>query len=198
MKLFFDTETTGKYNFGAGVGHPTQPYLVQLAAILTDDAGKERAAFHTIIKPDGWTVPLEAAQIHGISTEIAESCGLPLAEAMSCFYGLASIADELVAHNSAFDVAVLSTVFARLQLTGFQSLFTDKRITCTMLGSTDFCRIPGRRGYKWPSLQEAHCHFYGQRFDGAHDAMADTRACLRVAFALKGNPLDLAASPSRR
>jgi len=42
----------------------------------------------------------------------------------------------------------------------------------------------GRTNYKNPSLQEAYRHLFGRNFVGAHDAMADVRACRDVYFAL--------------
>lgn len=42
----------------------------------------------------------------------------------------------------------------------------------------------GFGGYKNPNLQEAYKHFFGVEFEGAHDAMADVRACRDVFFKL--------------
>jgi hypothetical protein len=56
-----------------------------------------------------------------------------------------------------------------------------------MKASTDLCKLPSqfkRGGYKWPKLQEAYKHFFGEEFASAHDAMADLRACRRVFFHL--------------
>ena len=49
------------------------------------------------------------------------------------------------------------------------------------------CQLPGKFAgkFKWPNLQEAHQHAFGKPFDGAHDAMADLRACKDVYFWLK-------------
>lgn len=41
-----------------------------------------------------------------------------------------------------------------------------------------------RNSHKPPNLQEAHKHFLGSEFDGAHSALADARACARVYFAM--------------
>jgi DNA polymerase III epsilon subunit-like protein len=57
-----------------------------------------------------------------------------------------------------------------------------------MKATTSICKLPGKYGdYKWPKLQESHLHFFGKEFEGAHDAMADVRACAAVYWAL--NPL---------
>lgn len=52
---------------------------------------------------------------------------------------------------------------------------------CTMKAMTPVCKLHGNYGdFKWPKLQEAHKHAFGVEFDGAHDALADVRACARV------------------
>lgn len=61
MFLFFDTETTGLKS----------PHIVQLAALLTEEDGRECARLNVIIQPEGWTIPDEAAAVHGITTDIA-------------------------------------------------------------------------------------------------------------------------------
>src|ERR1051326_4611342 len=60
MVLFFDTETTGKYEFGLPPDDHRQPHIVQLAALLSDDSGKEIASMNAIIRPDGFIIPPEA------------------------------------------------------------------------------------------------------------------------------------------
>jgi len=57
-----------------------------------------------------------------------------------------------------------------------------------MKSSTDICRLPGKipGKYKWPSLQEAYKMFIDPNgFDGAHDAMVDVNACLKVYLHLR-------------
>jgi hypothetical protein len=46
MILFFDTETNGLTLNDQPASHPAQPHLVQLAAILTEDGGREVASEH--------------------------------------------------------------------------------------------------------------------------------------------------------
>jgi DNA polymerase-3 subunit epsilon len=182
--LFFDTETTSKALFGQPASHPDQPHIVQLAAILTNQAGREVAAINTLIRPDGWTISAEAADVHGISQETCDLYGVPLGAAMQLFLGLASQADLLVAHNLDFDRLVVDAAAYRVgvqmkPLPGF----------CTMHGSAPVCRIPsnnGRPGWKWPRLNEAYRHFFGRDLAGAHNAFADARACRDVFFGLHG------------
>jgi DNA polymerase-3 subunit epsilon len=185
-RLYYDTETTG---FPAKGGAPLsdQPHIVQLAAILVDDEEGEVASMNTIIKPDGWTVPEDAAAIHGISTEKAERFGVPITSAMSLFSQLCRQADQAIAHNDEFDLKLVTYEIERL---GKPNVLLSTPRFCTMKATTDICKLPGRYGqFKWPKLIEAHQHFFSEGFDGAHDALVDVRACHRVHMHLIKNNL---------
>lgn len=173
--LIFDCETSGKADFRSPPEAKHQPRIVQLAAILIDAAGEELAQLNVIIRPDGFTIPEEAAAIHGITTEKALACGISEIAATHVFDQMLAIAKVAVAHNLDFDRHMLSRGSAiratELRVRGF----------CTMRAMTPVCKLPGNYGdFKWPKLQEAHKHAFGTEFDGAHDALADVRACARV------------------
>ncbi len=57
-----------------------------------------------------------------------------------------------------------------------QSDFNRKKKLCTMKSSTDYCRLPGPYGYKWPKLSELHIKLFGENFEEAHDASVDINA----------------------
>lgn len=176
--LFFDTETTGKADFRAPSAAAHQPRLVQLGAILADEQGRELAALNLIIKPNGFEIPAEAAAVHGITTELARAVGVPVLDACEPFYSLARVAQGYVCHNTEFDRLIMDGELQRLRLD-----LPEKSWHCTMKAMTSVCRLPGRYGdFKWPNLQEAHRHCFQREFDGAHDAMADVRACRDVFF----------------
>ncbi len=163
--LTFDTETHSL----------VEPHIIQLAAILTED-DKELASLNVIVKPDGWSVDPGAEAIHGISTEQAYRAGIPIYAALWIFDELCGQADLIVAHNYNFDSRVMVGEYKRLE-----KVWTPPPFRCTMHATTHICKIPGKRGqWKWPKLIEAHQHFFGEGFDGAHDALADVRACHRV------------------
>lgn len=185
--LFFDTETTGKANFKAGPEWPDQPRLVQLAAVLFTPAGEELGSFNHIIEPDGWIIPAEASAVHGISNDYAKSFGIPVGKALVSFTELLIQADWLVAHNIDFDDLILASELHRLRADIIEQ-FKAKRRFCTMKASTDICKLPApwsSRKYKWPKLTEAHEMLFKEGFEGAHDALADVRACARVYFELQ-------------
>lgn len=185
MTTVFDSETTGKADFKKSAGHPAQPHIVQLGAILFDEEKHVVAEMNLLIKPDGWTVPAEAAAIHGISTERAERYGVPLKTAILLFMDLCRLAKVNVAHNRPFDLLMVETALIRLGMTAELAEFRALPGYCTMAATTPICKLPGRYGQpKWPTLQEAYSHFFGEEFEGSHDAMSDVRACASVYFAV--------------
>lgn len=182
MELVFDTETTGKADFKKPAGDPAQPHIVQLGAILYNNERRVVAEMNLLVKPDGWTISDEVAAIHGITTEMAEQYGLPLGMVMGLFIELCRRAKVSIAHNRPFDKSMIETALIRLGLTEELEEFRAMDGYCTMAATTPICKLPGRYGkYKWPTLQEAYLYFFGEEFEGAHDAMADVRACAAVA-----------------
>lgn len=211
--LVFDTETTGLPEWSIPSEDPSQPHIVEIAAILFDD-GTEIDRFHTIIKPDGWVIPDDVAAIHGITTERALDEGMPEAEAVAGFLALHARSDMRVAHNESFDARILRIAFKRYGngATGWEQLTQDERDAiadafkarpayCTSNAAKPLMKLPPtpkmlasprfRNSFKQPNLQEAHQHFLGATFDGAHGALADAEACARVYFAM--NPAKVAS-----
>jgi len=186
MYLFFDTETNGlPRSHSAPLSDlGNWPRVVQLAWLLTDEAGNERQKGEFIIRPEGFTIPEQAAAIHGITTEIALRKGVPLPRALGAFQQSLESAEVLVAHNFEFDQRVLAAEYLRLGLD--PSPLMGNPSICTMRGTTAYCQLPSDRGgYKWPKLTELHTKLFGTGFESAHDAMADVQACARCFFELR-------------
>lgn len=191
MLLFFDTETDGLVNPNQDHTHPSQPHLVQLGMVLCDESGAEWSTVELIVRPDGYVIPDGAARVHGITTAIARSAGVPLAIAVATFTNLRSIAAGIVAHNLPFDETVMKASIHRTGRTPSHPGPSNRQ--CTMTLASPVCAIPptekmkaaGFNKFKQPSLTEAHKHLFGEEFKGAHGALADARACCRVFFELK-------------
>jgi len=98
------------------------------------------------------------------------------------FAGAMEKSDFLVAHNMNFDEKIVGPEFLRVDL---DSRLTDIPKICTMEMSTDYCKLRGPYGYKWPSLSELHYKLFNEYFDEAHDAAVDVRACANCFFELK-------------
>ncbi|MES2355509.1 MAG: 3'-5' exonuclease [Pseudomonadota bacterium] len=184
MYLFFDTETTGiPKNYKAPASDlKNWPRLVQIAWLVTDTDGNELASAEHVVKPNGFTIPSDAAKIHGITTELAVENGLDIKAILDPIVKDISSASALIAHNIQFDEKILGSEFLRA---GYPNHVETKQRKCTMQLATDYCRIAGPYGYKWPTLQELHMKLFREEFTGAHRALVDVRACAKCYFELK-------------
>ncbi|MCG4258167.1 3'-5' exonuclease [Acetobacter senegalensis] len=194
MILFYDTETTGLPDRYAPLNSEKQPRCVQIAAILTDESGAEQSCVNLVIHPDGWTIPDAAARVHGITTEKAKLIGVREAVAAAAFYDLTCKADLVVAHNEKFDRQIVRIMFERLG----RGWAFEKPAYDTMEAAAPIVNLPptprmvaaGIDKPKAPKLEECIQHFFGEKLDGAHDALVDVRACARLFFHLnpEGTP----------
>ena len=184
MYLFFDTETTGlPRSWKAPITDlDNWPRMIQLAYLLSDSDGNRASGGDFIIKPVGFTIPDEAARIHGISTERAEKEGKDLRAVLQEFQSAVSQAKCLVAHNISFDEKIVGAEFLRNKM---EDGLPAKRKICTMQSATNYCALPGPYGYKWPKLTELHCKLFQKGFEEAHNAAADIAATMKCFWELK-------------
>jgi DNA polymerase III subunit epsilon len=184
MYLFFDTETTGlPNNWKAPVTDLNNwPRLVQLAYLLYDINGTFVSGCDYIIRPEGFTIPLEASRIHGISTERAIQEGKPLRNVLHEFLTLIEQSEYLVAHNMSFDEKIIGAEFLR---NGMDDIVRIKKKICTMQSATDFCALQGPYGYKWPKLSELYYKLFHTDFKEAHNAAIDIKVTAKCFWELK-------------
>lgn len=198
LYLFFDTETSGIPQWHLPADHATQPRVVDLAGLLCDHGGAEVARFESLVKPEGWEIPKGAADIHGITTEMALAEGRPIAEVLDGFDALLARATLLSAFNIRFDDKLLRGERRRL---GRPDGFGTVPVFCIMKGCTPLCKMPptpkmvraGFDKYKPPKLSEAVQILLKREHVGAHRAMADVVSTRDLYFALRGNPEFIAA-----
>ncbi|RNC79274.1 MAG: DNA polymerase III subunit alpha [Balneola sp.] len=178
MYLIFDTETTGlPRDYSAPITDlDNWPRLVQLAWQLHDHTGKLMSSGNYIVKPEGFTIPFNSEKIHGISTKRAMEEGHDLEFVLLEFRKDINKAHFLIGHNVSFDEKVMGAEFLRKKVA---SGIMDTPKIDTKDESTEYCAIPGARGYKWPTLTELHKKLFGVDFDDAHDAAADVEATTR-------------------
>ena len=184
MYLFFDTETTGlPKNWKAPLSAlDNWPRLVQIAWLQFDSEERKISERSFIIKPEGFTIPHEAAKVHGISTERAADEGVELEMVLEELADMIKVSNLIVAHNMNFDEKIIGAEFLRSEIDN--ALFETKRL-CTMKASTDYCGLQGNYGYKWPKLSELHIKLFGEDFEEAHDAAVDIRTCAKCFWELK-------------
>ena len=187
--LFFDTETIGLPKDYEAPSSDTDnwPRMVQLSWILTDNKGNIISTNDCIVQPDGFSVPDEAASIHGITTERALTEGLPLDSVLLMFSNALDSAEYIVGHNISFDIHVVGAEMIRR---GHEDKLRSMKSYCTMLAGTAYCKLPGRYGsYKWPKLQELHKKLFGTEFDNAHNSAADVEATCKCFWEMRRRKL---------
>jgi len=186
MYLIFDTETTGlPKSFKAPVSDTDNwPRVVQIAWQLHDEWGNLIEQQDFLIKPDGYNIPFESEQIHGISTELAEKEGQDLSLVLQKFNDVLDKAKFVVGHNIEFDRKVTGSEFYRKNI---QTDLLQKKVLDTMTEKTaTLCQLPGGRNgrFKLPRLGELYNHLFQTDFVEAHNATADVEATARVFFEL--------------
>ncbi len=184
MFLIFDTETTGlPRNYNAPLSDSDNwPRMVQIAWQLHDKMGKLLASNSIIVKPEGYTIPFNAVQIHGISTERAYQEGENLKNVLQHFIAAVNQTTYLCGHNIEFDIHIVG---AELLRCGIPNVFENKPIIDTKNDqTTNYCAIPGGKGgkFKWPTLTELYVKLFNSKFEEAHNAAFDVQATARVFF----------------
>ncbi len=181
MYLIFDTETTGlPKRWDAPITDTDNwPRCVQIAWQLHDEMGNLVEHQDFLVRPEGFNVPYEAEQIHGISTALAEQEGESLEYVLAAFNKALAQTKFIVGQNVGFDVNIMGCEFHRKGVeNGMENLpILD---TCTE-HTAELCKIPGGRGgkFKLPTLTELHEFLFGEPFAEAHNATADVEATTR-------------------
>ena len=189
LALVYDTETTGLPLWKEPSDHADQPHIVQLAAKLVNTETREvLQSMDVIVKPDGWVIPDDVIEVHGITNERAAAEGIPEKEAVEMLLAMAGDA-ELVAHNESFDRRILRIAIKRYldalvpegQVVPSEP-WKERKSFCTMWKSRPHTKLPRN---KQPKLTEAFEHFTGKPMEGAHSAGGDVDGCLVVYWAIK-------------
>ena len=180
--LFFDTETTGipdrahKWD----VDFMEYPHVVQMAWIHGCKVENH------IIRPDGWEIPQETVDVHGITTEYALEHGEPFASVVDMFIQDCHDAGLICGHNIHFDTGIVkANILRELGREYYDAndvetaLYKGKRIDTVRptMKWVDARMANGR--LKFPKLSELYSRcFPGETFP-AHDAIEDVKAVAR-------------------
>ncbi len=193
MYLIFDTETTGlPKSWNAPITDTDNwPRCIQIAWQLHDEFGNLLEHNDFLIQPDGFNIPYDAERIHGISTELAQEQGIPLAESLQLFNEALQKTKFIVGQNVGFDLNIMGCEFHRL---GVESTLNKLPLLDTCTEKTALmCQLPGGRygKFKLPTLTELHQYLSGPDFAEAHNATADVEAttrCLSELIRLRESP----------
>jgi DNA polymerase-3 subunit epsilon len=183
--LVFDTETSGlPLDEDAPVTDVDNwPRLVQLAYILYDNDANVISRGDYIIKPNGFYIPYEASQIHGITTSTANRLGKDVTYVLRKFEKLVDQSDYIVGHNIDFDINVVGAEFIRHNI---ENLLESKESICTMLSAMELFENEDENFVtKFPSLSELYYSLFLEVFEGAHDAAIDVEITAECFWELK-------------
>ena len=171
LSLIFDTETTGLIRSRI-IPLTRQPCVIELYACLCDEAGEIVDELDQIICPPV-AVTQEITNITGITPEMVKGMP-PFVAVKDRFLSMAMRADEVVAHNLAFDMGIIDFEFRRLNI----SMLWPAKKTCTVEMTE---HIKGHR----LKLSALHEYLFGEPFEGAHRAKVDVNALRRCFFELR-------------
>ncbi|MDF2506349.1 MAG: polC1 [Microbacterium sp.] len=180
--LAFDTETNG-------IDTDTARIVTAYLGILSPDGVIVREQ-EWMVRPDGWTIPEEAAAIHGVSTEEALANGRPAVEVISEIAAI--IAAEcgqghlpLVGQNLQYDLTLLDRELRRHGLGTIEALLQGVVVLDSLVLDKEIDRY--RRGKRILTSMAEH---YGVTLteDEAHGARADAVAAGRIIQAMTRHP----------
>lgn len=191
MYVFFDTETTG---LADSRKMPDQEHIrvCQFAAIMCDANRRIVGQFKSLIKPEGWTVHPDTAKFHGITTEDCNAYGISMKGVLGLFDKWCAMSGVRVAFNNSYDLHMLAV--EQHHHVKEATYFPELQDQCAMAMEKPLLKLPATermiaagRGsdFKPPNLKEAYRGFFGEDFDGAHDALADVKATMRCYFHIK-------------
>jgi len=180
--IFFDTETTGLPDWKSPSEAENQPHIVQIAARLVDMESLEiKQTLDLIIKPEGWTIPQETTDIHGITTDHAMNVGCSEKQALELFLNMWD-GRLRIAHNTTFDNRIIRIASKRYCDESISDAWKDGEYQCTGILSKPIMQMmpKNKYGFKMPKLSEAYKFFTGKELENAHNALADVDACMEI------------------
>lgn len=179
--LIYDTETTGIPDWKTPSDSDTQPHIVEIGALLFDlDTRVLIKELAVVVKPEGWVIPEETIEIHGITQEQALEFGIPEKEAIQKLLDLKDsfVGCQRVAFNKTFDQRIVRIATKRFFSEEVQEDWSVKdNHHCAMIMAKKII------GGKNPKLVDAYKYFIGEEMQGAHNALSDAKAAAAVYFA---------------
>ncbi len=162
--LVFDVETTGllpKVSKDPNDLPIENPYIIQFSFILYNLQTRSIERKHDFYINPPIDIPEKITEITGITKEMCVEKGVPLILALDCFYECYTMSNTVIAHNMAFDSAMVKIELERnkeeIELLAyycfniFDATFEQSRGIdrfCTMRYSTNICNIMVSRAPK--------------------------------------------------
>ena len=178
MYLIFDGSANGRpRSYKAALDDTSAwPNLMHLSWIILGEDLKPMEDYNVLIKPEGYTPTKAAMKSHHLTAENFQKTKDTLKETLEKFAESVKKCDYLFAHNLQYNEGVIGSEYYRMSMSS--PLIAAEKF-CLMHEATYFCKLPGKRGYKWPSLQEMHSMMFKQGFTPSGHARADVIAASR-------------------
>jgi DNA polymerase III subunit epsilon len=186
--LVIDTETSGMINRDVPADHEWQPRLASWCMIWLDRDLEIQNQLDGLVRRDGWSMSPGATKVNGITDERLDAEGATVLWPLSLYERAADQGRIVVAHNTWFDLKIMR---GELRRVGRSDRVERTRSICTMKTLTDHCALPGRIGFKWPTMTEALKIVLGETHESAHGAVADAQGCARLLRAIRDLKLRL-------
>lgn len=205
LAMVYDVEGTGIPDYKQPSDAEHQPHIVQLAAALVDLDHKPLGhnsiiqSMDVIVRPEGWTIPEDVTEIHGISDEYAREVGIPESLAVETLLEIWQDRPR-IAHNENYDQRMVRCALKRSMddtkadewKAGEKTCTAELSRTLVSLPPTEAMKAKNMNMAKTPTLDEACRHFYGQGVTNAHTAMGDLLACLDLYAAIQRHEAETA------
>lgn len=191
MILALKADTSGLPLYNKPSDDAGQPHIVSLAMILINPATRDiDDAFHEIIKPDGWSIPAQATNIHRIDMERALRDGISEGDAIQAYRLFQSRAHRQLGWTAHFDRRIMRIGMFRASMPRDQIETIENRTPLieVMHACTAICKLPpsdkmmamGRKAFKQPTLIEAVRVMLGAEMPVERDAMTDLNATMQL------------------
>lgn len=148
-------------------GIDSNPYIIQFSFILYNLQTRSIERKHDFYINPPIDIPEKITEITGITKEMCVEKGVPLILALDCFYDCYTMSNTVIAHNMAFDSAMVKIELDRnkeeIELLAyycfnlFDATFEQSRGIdrfCTMRYSTNICNIMVSRAPKEPIVKD--------------------------------------------
>lgn len=184
MYLIFDSSANGKpKSYKAPLDDLFNwPRLIHLSWIILNKELKPLHDYDCLIQAKGFTITEQALKQHHLDPEDLNKKGLDVTEVLEQFTKSVNECQYVFSHNLNYNEGIVGSEYYRASKAS-PLIAADKY--CLMHEGTYYCKIPGKRGYKWPTLQEMHTTIFKQGYTPTNNARADVIAATRCFIALK-------------
>ena len=182
MSLRIDFETTGLVDIAGLPYGQFPPYenmekyknarAVQFTMMLCNEKFEEIQLTDCIVKVD---FPIPNAHFHGITDEISARKGIPFATIAELLSANLKRVNHVIAHNAAFDLAILKSELYRHGFTSILEELKKKEVLCTMKHTAPIVNIRRGRHIKDPRLGELYRFVFNEEMKDAHNSEFDVR-----------------------